>query len=152
MARGLRRLRAVTAVTDALGVRALKAVTEKTLPAGTRVLLDQHRRYVKAEQVAFEDVTGTPQTPGFVSLSLLLPSDIDPKRMGRLTDRLTMREMLDTYARAGGSSAVTAPSPQIAAALLIERVLQNTNLLDIIRAEDAEEMHREREAEKQRKR
>lgn len=151
----LRRLKMTSVLADQLGVKAVQALKDDNLdPVRAGLLLREHTSYVKAERDLYGETTGGQNTGGQGTINIVLggtgPNGAAPVDEGKqATAILSLKDFMKGY---DPGLAVVAHSPQEAMLLLAEKVLQESNLLDLIREEDRAEMRSDQEAEQAGKR
>jgi hypothetical protein len=148
----LRRLKMTSIITDKLGVHSLKALEGDSIAnvQEANLALRAHLEYVRSERDLFGEGEQQGGQPAGVHIHLGAPGQ--PQAVGSVnqaTSLLSFREFMLKY---DPGLAVVAHSPQEAALLLAEKVLQESNLLDIIREEDRAVMHQEDEVSEAAKR
>ena len=142
----LRRIKMASVIADQLGAKSLKALAEDDLDVGkTGLVLREHLNYLRAERDLFGEEQGGGVAPGgTINITVGAPGQPQAVSEGRqATALLAFREFMERY---DPNLAVAAHSPQQAAAVLAEKVLQESSLMDTIREEDREEMRAETEA------
>lgn len=146
----LRRLKMTSVIADQLGVKAVQALKDDNFnPATTGLLLREHTSYVKAERELYGEGAQPQQGSQGGTIQIVLggsgPNAASPVDEGKqATAVLALKDFMKGY---DPNLAVVAHSPQEAMLLLAEKVLQESNLLDMIREEDRAEMRSAQEAE-----
>lgn len=143
----LRRIKMASVIADQLGAKSLKALAEDDLDVGkTGLVLREHLNYLRAERDLFgEEAGGGGAAPGgHVHIHVGAPGQPQPVDDGR--QATAMLSFIDFMQKYDQNLAVMAHSPQHAAALLAEKTLQESSLIDTIREEDREAMRKETEA------
>lgn len=142
----LRRLTMTTAIADQLAAKSVKALEDDEIdPSQAGLVLREHLNYVKAERDLFgENDQQAPHGPG-TALHIHLGAPGQPAPVNSEVQATAVMAFRDFMSKYDPALAVVARSPQEAAALLAEKVLQESNLLDTIREEDRETMRQEQE-------
>lgn len=143
----LRRLTMTTAIADQLAAKSVKALEEEDIdPSTAGLMLRSHLEYVRAERDLFGDGEGQAQGGTGPALHIHVGAPGQPQPVGGPVQATAVLAFRDFMAKYDPNLAVVARSPQEAAALLAEKVLQESNLLDTIREEDRETTRLEQEA------
>jgi hypothetical protein len=146
----LKRVKLTAAIADQLGAKALRELQKDDLgsidPGRAGLVLREHLNYVKAERDLYGETGQQGQQPGLV-INIGAPGAngtpaVSSERAA--TAVLSFATFMEAY---DPQLAVVARSPQEAAALLMEKALQESPLLDHIREEDREQFRREAESE-----
>lgn len=144
----LRRVRATTVLADKLASKSLKLLSGKASKidvARAGLVGRMHLEYAKAERAFFGENAESGATP----MVNIIVGGNSPGSVAPVADEkastavLAFEEFMMKYSP---DLAVEASSPQEAAALIAEKVLQESNLVDIIREEDREVLRKESEA------
>lgn len=145
-----RRLKTTTIIADKLGVKAAQAIDKEEGDVDVNragLFLRTHLEYAKAEKDIYSGDGNGQQNAPLVNINVQQNGGTSPSDKAadsrRGTDLLSYKEFLRAY---DPNLAVVARSPQEADLLMAEKVLQESNLLDIIREEDREQMRAEQEA------
>lgn len=150
----LRRVKTTAIIADKLGAKALSELSKDLKeidPTRAGLMLREHLNYTKSERDLYGE-NGQPQGgPGTaININVGGPNGTPlPSTEHQATALTSFTQFLEAYDPA---LAVVAHSPQEAAALMAEKVLQESNLLDTIREEDREVFRREADAEEATKR
>lgn len=150
----LRRVKTTAVIADKLGAKALGELSKELSeidPTRAGLMLREHLNYTKSERDLYGENQQGQGGPGTaININLGGPNGAPlPSAEHQATALTSFTQFLAAY---DPVLAVVAHSPQEAAALLAEKVLQESNLLDTIREEDREEFRREADAEESAKR
>lgn len=148
----LRRMKVTSILADKLGAHSIKALDDDDIDVSKAGLtLRSHLEYVRAERELFGEGEGNNGGPG-TAVHVHLGSLGQPQAVSgalQTTAVMAFKDFMDKY---DPKLAVAARSPQEAAVLLMEKTLQESNLLDIIREEDREQTRVEAEEQEAAKR
>ena len=155
----LRRISMTGAIADKLGAQAYKALdtkdeegNPKELDPNAGLFLRSHLEYAKAERQFFGEEGGASGNIGpIVNITVggNGPNSVAPVNLAQeSTSLVAFRDFVKRY---DPKLAVVAHNPEEAAALLVEKVMQESNLLDTVREENRAEFRVEAELEEAKK-
>lgn len=150
----LKRLKSTSVLADKLAVAADEMLENDRFikhPGAASLVLQQHSSYVKAERELYGESDGAPGSSApIININVGGQGGAVPVSEGKEgTSMLAFTEFLHKY---DPNVEVLARSPQEAVMLGLEKVLQESTLLDTVRAEDKEMVRQEVEAEESAKR
>lgn len=141
----LRRLKTTTIIADQLAAKSMKALQDEDMDTGQAgLVLRSNLEYLRAERDLYGEGADQPHGPGTVlQINVGAPGQPQPVDSDKAaTAVLAFKDFMSKY---DPELAVAARSPSEAAAVLAEKVLQESGLLDTIREEDRTALRQEAE-------